>query len=121
MNSLSIYGGEVSAGAQDGDLITEQRKIALVGIRDADTGIKTYALRTMGADKPACIIKAILEGENADWFEVSADMANWDSFFTATYVRDANVLFFIRCNIPEDADYGDNSNNYLVFDYMGGV
>jgi len=121
MNALSIYGGAPTAGEQDGDLITNNRKIALVGARGLNTSVKVYAMRTPGFTRPACIVRATFGGLNKEWFEVSLDRRNWGSGFICPYVAGSNVLFFIRANIPEDADYGDNINNYLAFEYKGGV
>lgn len=120
MSVLGIYGGEVTAGDIDGDLITNERKLALKGTR-GNPVTKTYALRTLGTSTPACVVRGRLKGPNKDWFKVSVDGKVWSQRMDIPYIAGSNILFFIACNIPEDADYGDNINNYLEFEYFGGV
>ena len=120
MSVLSIYGGDVTAGSIDGDLITTERKIALKGTR-GNPVTKTYALRAISTSKPACVVKITLDGPQKEWFAISLDGAKWGQRIDIPYIKDENVLFFIKCNIPEDADYGDNTANFLNLDYFGGV
>jgi len=120
MSVLSIYGGEVTAGDVDGDLITNERKLALKGTR-GNPVISTYALRTIGASKPALVVKGTLDGPQKEWFSVSLNGESWSDRFDIPYIAGGNVLFFLKCDIPEDADYGDNTSNYLNLDYFGGV
>jgi len=120
MSVLSIYGGEVTAGDSDGDLITNERKLALKGTR-GNPVILSYALRTIGASKPALVVKGTLDGPQKEWFSVSLNGESWSDRFDIPYIAGGNVLFFLKCDIPEDADYGDNTSNYLNLDYFGGV
>ena len=118
-NALSIYGGSVHANAQDGTLITNERRISLSGLRNGSV-IGMYAFRA-SADKPACVIKGTIVGTEASQYKLSADGANWSDKLEVLYVGDYNVLFYIKCNIPEEASYGTHSNTYLVIEYKGGV
>ena len=120
MSVLSIYGGEVTAGAADGDLITNERKLALKGLR-GNPVTKTYALRTLGTSTPALVVKMDIIGPQKEWFGISLDGSKWGNHLDVAYIKGENVLFFIKCNVPEDADYGNNLANFLVLDYFGGV
>lgn len=120
MSVLSIYGGEVTAGDVDGDLITNERKLALKGSRGTPI-VKTYALRTLGTSTPAIAVKGTLGGPQKEWFALSLNGEAWSDKLDILYIEAKNVLFFIKCEIPEDADYGDNTDNYVNFKYFGGV
>ncbi len=75
MSVLSIYGGDVTAGSIDGDLITTERKIALKGTR-GNPVTKTYALRAISTSKPACVVKITLDGPQKDyWYRARGDRA----------------------------------------------
>jgi len=118
-NALSIYGGTVHANQQDGDLITNERRITISGIR-ADTVTGCYALRA-SADYPACIITLTVDGADAGLFKLSTDGVNFYDVIHVFYVGDYNVLFWIKAEIPENKPFGVHSNADLVCDYMGGV
>lgn len=119
-NTLHIYGGDIHAGAQDGDMITNERRITLAGLKDSSTA-KMFALRAQSASYPACVVKTYFAGTEADKFELSLDGSNWVKKLSNVYIKDANILFFIRASIDEDADYGIHAGTYLVNDYLGGV
>lgn len=119
-NTLHIYGGDIHAGAQDGDMITNERRIALTGLRDNNV-IKMYAFRAQSASYPACAVKSYFTGTDANTFELSLDGNKWAKRLNIGYVKDENILFFVRANIDEDADYGIHEGTYLVNDYLGGV
>ena len=119
MSVLSIYGGEVTAGDVDGDLITNERKLALKGTR-GNPVISTYALRTIGASKPALVVKGTLDGPQKEWFSVSLNGESWSDRFDIPYIAGGNVLFFLKCDIPEDADgeveiYLDENDKVINF------
>ena len=119
-NTLHIYGGTVTAGSTDGDLITDSRRLTLSGLRSGQP-VVMYALRAESADYPAVRIKSYFSGKNAALFQISGDKVNWGDVLHTTYVAGRNVLFWIRCTIPEDMAYGIHSDTDLICDYLGGV
>lgn len=121
-SALSVYNGTITPGGTDGDLISNTNMVTLKGIRD-NQALRTLALRAPGgAEYPVVCLKTYIIGPQADWFEISFDAAKFTTGkLQKFYIVNENVLLYIRCNIPEDADFGNNEMNYLVFDYLGGV
>lgn len=121
-SALCVYNGTITPGGTDGDLISDTNRILLKGSRDSQA-VRTLALRAPGgAEYPVVCLKEYIIGPQANWFEISFDAANFThDKLQKFYIINENVLLYIRCNIPEDADFGNNEMNYLIFDYLGGV
>ena len=119
-NTLSIYSGSITAGGIDGDLITSNRRITLSGLRSGQP-VKMFAFRAESADYPAVRIKAYFSGTYAALWKLSADRVNWVDVLHVPYVAGKNVLFWIRCTIPDNMEYGVHTETSLECEYLGGV
>lgn len=119
-NTLSIYTGTVTNGGTDGDLVTNERRMTLSGLRGGQP-VKVFAFRAESADYPAVRIKAYFSGTNAGLWEISGDNVNWSSELHTVYVAGKNVVFWVRCTIPADMAYGNHTDTELVCEYLGGV
>lgn len=122
MSALGIYTGSVTAGSTDGNLVNfDGGKILLSGYRDKTTAMQTLALRARaGSDYPVVNLHVSVTGPKSDWYLISMDGSNFVKSLAFPYIC-KNVLLYVKAVIPEDADYGLLTGNYLKFDYLGGV
>lgn len=123
MAALAVYGGTVTAGGTDGNLIGfADGKILLSGYRDKNTNTQVLGLRAPGgASFPVVNLNITVGGAQSSWIKLSTDGANFHSSVHINYMVNANVLLYVKASIPDDADYGIINGNYINFSYLGGV
>lgn len=123
MSALAVYGGTVTVGATDGDLIPfDGDKIAFQAYREKTSDVTVLGLRAPGgANYPVINLFVTASGPDADWLEFSSDGANYAKKVHYLYLVGTNQLLYVRVKIPTDADYGLHKGTYINFKYLGGV
>ena len=123
MSALAFYGGTVTVGATDGDLIPfDKNKLLLQGYRDKSSNTLILGLRAPGgANYPVINLFVTAGGPDSDLLEFSSDGANYYNKVHYLYIAGSNQLLYVRAKIPADADYGLHEGTYINFKYLGGV
>ena len=112
--TLAAYNGTVTAGGTDGDLVTTANPILLAANRGTVSAPVTVAVRGDSVHHYLCNVLA--SGTNAERVHLSLDGVNWSQVVMLHQIATTNSLVYLRTDVLEDEDYGDNTAITLVID-----
>lgn len=105
--TLAAYNGTVTAGGTDGDLVTTANPIVIAANRGAVSAPVTVALRGDSIHHYLCTI--VPSGTGAERIQVSLDSVNWSQSVLVQQIATSNSMLYLRTEVGEDEDYGDNT------------
>lgn len=111
MAQLSIYNGSVTSGGTDGTLITTGDILKYTG------EIVPYALRAALTTNVYNVSLSVI-GSNPEWLQISKDGSTWGQKLEFANIGDTNTLFYVRSNIPEEAEFGQTVLNRFLLKYI---
>lgn len=117
MAQLGLYGGTVTAGGTDGALLSTTNALKYAAEKGSLGQPVAYALRCP-IETNVYNVSLNITGTNPDWVELSADKQTWISALNFENIGSVNVLFYVRINIPAEAEYNSTIVNSLVLKYM---
>ena len=117
MAQLGFYGGKVTEGGTDGALLLTTNPLKYAAEKGSLGDAVKYALRCSVETNVYNVTISVI-GTNPDWLELSADAKTWGSTLFFSNIGSTNTLFFVRANIPADAQYSTAVVNNLVFKYI---
>lgn len=117
MAQLSIYNGSVTSGGTDGTLITTSDILKYTNKKGELEHIVAYALRAALTTNVYNVSLSVI-GSNPEWLQLSKDGNTWGPKLEFANIGDTNTLFYVRSNIPEEAEFGQTVLNRFLLKYI---
>ena len=117
MAQLSIYNGSVTSGGTDGTLITTSDILKYTNKKGELGHIVAYALRAALTTNVYNVSLSVI-GSNPEWLQLSKDGNTWGPKLEFANIGDTNTLFYVRSNIPEEAELGQTVLNRFLLKYI---
>lgn len=117
MAQLSIYNGSVTSGGTDGTLITTSNILKYTNKKGELGHIVAYALRAALTTNVYNVSLSVI-GSNPEWLQLSKDGNKWGQKLEFANIGDTNTLFYVRSNIPEEAEFGQTVLNRFLLKYI---
>lgn len=117
MAQLSIYNGSVTSGRTDGTLITTGDILKYTNKKGGLGHIVAYALRAALTTNVYNVSLSVI-GSNPEWLQLSKDGNTWGPKLEFANIGDTNTLFYVRSNIPEEAEFGQTVLNRFLLKYI---
>lgn len=117
MAQLSIYNGSVTSGGTDGTLITTSEILKYTDKKGELGHIVAYALRAALTTNVYNVSLSVI-GSNPEWLQLSKDGNKWGQKLEFANIGDTNTLFYVRSNIPEEAEFGQTVLNRFLLKYI---
>lgn len=117
MAQLSIYNGSVTSGGTDGTLITTSDILKYTNKKGELGHIVAYALRAALTTNVYNVSLSVI-GSNPEWLQLSKDGNTWGPKLEFANIGDTNTLFYVRSNIPEEAEFGQTALNRFLLKYI---
>lgn len=117
MAQLSIYNGSVTSGETNGTLITTSDILKYTNKKGELGHIVAYALRAALTTNVYNVSLSVI-GSNPEWLQLSKDGNTWGQKLEFANIGDTNTLFYVRSNIPEEAEFGQTVLNRFLLKYI---